>query len=258
MVAAVPYDRAVPATLFGVPSSHPALAAELMLQRKGVEYRRVDLVAGVHRVVLRALGFPGVTVPALRIQGARIQGTRRIALALDSLVPEPPLLPADREHRAAVEAAESWGDEVLQPVPRRIVWAALKRDRSTLATYLEGAHLGIPVSLAATTAPPIVHLAARLNHATDEAVRGDLAALPGLIDRVDRLIDEGVIGGAEPNVADFQIATSVSLLLTMGDTRPYVEGRPAGRLALDLVPAQVGRLPRALPAAWLPPAPAAA
>jgi glutathione S-transferase len=254
----VTYDRPVPATLLGVPASHPSLAAELMLQRKGIEYRRFDLVAGVHRLVLRALGFPEVTVPALRVQGARVQGTRRIALALDSLVPEPPLLPADPQRRAAVEAAESWGDEVLQPVPRRIVWAALKRDRSTLATYLEGAHLGIPVDLAAATAPPVVQLAARLNHATDEAVRRDLAALPGLIDHVDRLIDEGVIGGAEPNVADFQIATSVSLLLTMEDTRPYIEGRPAERLARELVSAQVGHLPRALPAAWLPPLPVAA
>ena len=46
----------------------------------------------------------------------------------------------------------------------------------------------------------------------------DLAALPGLIDRVDELIAQGVIGGAEPNAADYQIATSISLLLTMDDS----------------------------------------
>jgi glutathione S-transferase len=61
---------------------------------------------------------------------------------------------------------------------------------------------------------------------------------------VDELIEEGVIGGSEPNAADFQIATSVSLLLTMDDVRPLIEGRPAERLARDVVPHQPGRMPR--------------
>jgi hypothetical protein len=60
---------------------------------------------------------------------------------------------------------------------------------------------------------------------------------------VDELIERGVIGGAERNAADFQIATSVSLLLTMDDVRPLIEGRPAERLAREVVPHQVGHLP---------------
>ena len=242
----------MPATLFGVPASHPALAAELMLRHKGIEYKRVDFVAGVHRLALRALGFGGVTVPALRLEGARLQGTRRIGLALDALHAEPRLVPRDPELRQAVLRAESWGDEVLQPVPRRLVWASLKRERSTLTTYLEDARLGIPVPLAARMATPVVFLAARLNRATDEAVRRDLGALPALIDRVDELIAEGVIGRPERNLADYQIATSVALLLSMDDLRPMIEGRPAAAHSREVVVRYPGRLPRALPAAWLP------
>jgi glutathione S-transferase len=233
----------VRATLFGVPASHPTLAAELMLRHKGVDFRRIDLVTAAHRGLLRVLGFPSNTVPALRIDGAKVQGSRAIALALDSLIPSPPLFPADPERRAAVMEAEAWGDEVLQPVPRRIVWNALKHDRSELATYLEGARTGIPVGVAARLAPPIAALARRLNNATDENVRRDLDALPGMIDRVDELIEEGTIGGAERNAADFQIGTSVSLLLTMDDIRPIIEGRPAERLARRLVPHQPGHTP---------------
>ena len=240
------------ATLFGVPASHPALAAELMLRRKGVDYRRIDFVAGVHRIVLRALGFPGVTVPALWVEGARLQGTRRIGMALDALHPEPPLVPREPELRDAVLRAEAWADEVLQPVARRLVWASLKRERSTLPTYLEDARLGVPPSLAARMATPVVFLAARLNRATDEAVRRDLAALPGLIERVDELLAEGVIGGPERNLADYQIATSVALLLSMDDTRRLIEGRPAAAHAREVVVRYPGRLPPALPAAWLP------
>jgi glutathione S-transferase len=245
------YDSAVRAILLGVPGSHPALGAELMLARKGVEVRRVDLVSGVHRVLLRALGFPRMTVPAVRLDGQRLQGTRTIALALDALVPAAPLLPADPGHREAVLQAEAWGDEVLQPVPRRLVWAALKRDHSTLETFLEDAHLGIPNALAARTAPPIIRLSARLNRADDEAVRRDLRALPALLDRVDSLLAKGVIGGEQPNVADFQIATSVRLLMTLDDLRGRIEGRPAARHAHEVVPRFPGRIGPVFPPAWL-------
>jgi glutathione S-transferase len=233
----------VRATLFGVPASHPSLAAELMLRHKGVDYRRVDLVTAAHRTLVRALGFPRNTVPALRLDGAKVQGTTEIALALDALVPSPPLFPGDPERRRAVEAAERWANEVLQPVPRRLIWNALKHDRSTLASYLEGSKTGIPTGIAARTAAPIAAAARRYNRATDESARRDLAALPGLIDRVDELIAEGVIGGPERNAADFQIATSVRLLLTMDDVRPLIEGRPAERLAREVVPHQPGHMP---------------
>jgi glutathione S-transferase len=231
------------ATLFGIPSSHPSLTGQLMLEHKGVQVRRIDLVAGAHRAVLRAMGFPGKTVPAIKIDGAKVQGTTKIALALDALIPEAPLFPRDPDRRREVEQAEAWGNEVLQPVPRRLVWNGVGHDRSTLGTYLEGAKLGIPVPVAARVAPPIAMLARRLNHATDENAARDLAALPGMLDRVDELIERGVIGGAERNAADYQIATSISLLLTMDDLRPLIEGRPAGRLAREVVKHQHGHLP---------------
>jgi glutathione S-transferase len=231
------------ATLFGIASSHPSLAGQLMLEHKCVQYRRFDLVPGPHRALLRALGFPGKTVPAVKLDGARVQGTAEIALALDALVPDRPLFPRDPERRREVEQAEAWGNEVLQPVPRRLVWNGMGHDRSEIGTYLEDAKLGIPIPVATRVAPPIAMLARRLNRATDEAAARDLAALPGMLDRVDDLIERGVIGGAERNAADYQIATSISLLLTMDDLRPMIEGRPAGRLAREIVTRQPGHLP---------------
>ena len=133
---------------------------------------------------------------------------------------------------------------MLQPVPRRLIWNALKRDSSTIETYLEGARIGIPSSIAARTAAPFVMASRRFNRATDDNVARDLAALPGMIDRVDELIERGVIGGAERNAADYQIATSVSLLLTMDDVRPLIEARPAERLARDVVKSQPGHMQR--------------
>lgn len=239
------------ATVYALAGSHPVKAALLMLDRKGIEWRRRDLANVVDRPLLRAMGFPGPTVPAVKLDGRKIQTTRALARALDELVPEPPLFPADPDRRASVEAAEQWGDEVLQPVPRRLSWAALKRDRSGLRSFIEGPIMGIPPGLAVATAAPLVYGSAKINKATDDAVRADLLTLPALIDQVDDLIANGVIGGAEPNAADYQIFTSVRLLMCFDDLRPQIESRPAGEQALRLVPHFPGKVPPVFPSEWL-------
>jgi glutathione S-transferase len=248
----------VTAKLYVIPSSHPSRTAQLMLELKGIDCKRVDLMPLISKAALRALGFPGVTVPALKIDGDRIQGSREIARALDRIVPEPPLLPSDPEARGEVEEAEQWGDEVLQGVARRVVWNVLRRDRSPLRSYSAGARLGIPIGLAIKTAAPIVALSARFNEATDDRVREDLAALPGMLDRIDGWIADGVLGNEPPNAADLQIATSVALLMTLDDIRPAIVSRPAGQLAARIDPDFPGRAPALLPATWLEPLRAAA
>ena len=241
------------ATIYVIPGSHPSRTAMAMLDRKGIAYKRVDLMPVISKGVLRAVGFRGTTVPALKLDGRKIQASREIGRELDRLVPEPALYPSDPKALAAVEQAERWGDEVLQPVARRILWNSLRRDRSPLVSYSEGAKLGIPIGLAVKTAAPIVALSARFNEATDENVRADLAALGGLLQRVDDLIAAGTLDGEELNAADFQIAPSVRLAMTMQDLRPLIEERPAGKLAARVQPKLPGDIPPILPPAWLQP-----
>jgi glutathione S-transferase len=238
------------AKLYVIPASHPSRSAMLMLERKGIPYKRVDLIPAISKGILRALRFPGVTVPALKLDGNRIQGSLEIARELDRVQPEPALFPTDPEHRAKVEEAEAWGDE-FQQKPRRLSWWALKRNREPLASYSEGARLGIPVGLAVKTGGPIVALSARFNGSTDENVSADLASLRADLDRIDAWIADGVIGGPEPNAADFQLAPSVALLMTFDDLRPFVESRPCGELAKRIDPDFPGRMPPVFPAEWL-------
>jgi glutathione S-transferase len=238
------------AKLYVIPGSHPSWSATLMLDRKGIPFKRVDLMPVISKGVLKAQRFPGVTVPALKIDGRRVQGSREIARELDHLQPDPPLLPSDPEKRIKVEEAEAWGDE-FQQKPRRFSWWAFKRDRAPMASYSEGARLGIPVGLAVKTGGPIVSLSARFNEATDENVRANLASLPEDLDRIDGWIKEGVMGGGEPNAADFQIAPSVRLAMSFDDLRPYIEQRPAGRLATQILPDFPGRTPPVFPPEWL-------
>ena len=224
-----------------------------MLEHKGIDFKRVDLMPVVSRGVLAALRFPGNTIPSLRIDGRRVTGSREISKALDELQPERPLFPADPAQRVAVEDAERWGDEVVQDAVRRILWNAIKRDRKPLRSFLDGARIGIPHGIAVATAAPIIAAELKLNDVTDEAVEADLAALPGWLDRIDGWIADGVLGGDPPNAADFQIAAGLRLAMTIEDLRPHIESRPAGELAMRLVPDFPGRVPRILPPEWLEP-----
>lgn len=242
------------ARVYGVAGSHPVKAGMLMLAHKGIDAKRTDLPNVVCRPVLRAMGFPGPTVPAVKLDGRKVQTTRALARALDELRPEPPLFPGDPALRAKVEEAERWGDEVLQPVPRRLAWSSpVRRNKSDLIGFFEGPLLGIPPKVALATAGPLLAASAKINNATDEQVRADLAALPGLLDHVDGLIADGVIGAAVRNAADFQIAASVRLLMCFEDVLPAIEGRPAGRLAREVVPDFPGHVPPRLPPEWLAP-----
>jgi glutathione S-transferase len=240
------------ARLFVIPGSHPATTAALMLDFKGIPFRRTDLVPVVSKGVLRAAGFPRVTVPALRIDGERIQGSREIARALDRIRPEPPLFPADPDRRAAVEDAERFGDEELQHPIRQLLWWGFRQEKDNLRAYSEGARLGVPIGLAVKTGGPLVALSARFNEATDANARAALLALPDLLDRVDAYVADGAVGGPEPNAADFQIATSIGLALTLDDLKPAIEPRPCADLARRYVPDYPGHMPPILPPAWLP------
>jgi glutathione S-transferase len=219
-----------------------------MLEHKGIAYHRADLIPALHKPILRALGFGDTTVPALRMNGRRLQHTLEISRALDDLQPDPPLFPSDPAARAAVQEAERWGEETLQPVPRRLTWWALRRDRSPMRSMAQGARLHVPLGLAIKTAQPIVWIEARINRAGDTAIEADLAALPAMLDHVDALIEDGVLGGASPNAADYPIATSVRLLLCFEDLRPAIDRRRAGDYARAVVPDFPGVIPPVLPA----------
>lgn len=243
------------AVLYAIPASHPSAAIERALQLKDVPYRRVELVPVASRALMRAR-YGRAHVPAVRFDdGARVSGSRAIVRELERRAPTPPLLPPrEREReRAQVERAEEWGEEVLQPIARRVIWAALRRCPDAVMSYSEGARLPVPRPAARLSAPLLARLAARVNGASEPMVRADLLALPGHLDRVDGWLADGTLGGDAVNAADLQIAASVRLLQTIADVAPVIDDRPAGALSRRLFPDYPGTTPAgALPSGWLP------
>jgi len=155
--------------------------------------------------------------------------------------------------RAQAAEAEQWGDEVLQPLVRRVLWWALTHSPSALPSYSEGSALPLPRRALLALAPYLTRAERALNKVSDDAVRQDLRRLPGYLDRVDGWIAEGILGGPQPGAADLQIGSSLGLLATVEDVGALIAPRPSGEEARRLFPSWPGRVPKgAVPRDWLP------
>jgi glutathione S-transferase len=233
----------VEAQLYGASLSYPSQAARSMLEHKGIEHDWVKLRPGLHPIQLRLAGFRGGTIPALKLDGQRVVGSRRISSLIDEVKPEPPLFPVDPARRRAVEEAEEWGDTVLQPIPRRLLRWAFRHDRRARVTLARVFEAPRPELAARFMGPMAVFLARRENAGSTERVRADWAALPGHLDHAERLLEDGVIGAPEPNAADFQIGGTLRAMLAFDDYEALVSGRPLEKLARRILPEYPYRIP---------------
>ena len=239
------------ARLFTIPGSHPGLAVRLMLEHKGIDYKAVHLMVGPHAFGMLGRGFQTMTVPALKIDGRRVQGSREISRALDELKPEAPLFPAEPERRQAVEQAERCGEE-FQDLVRRLVLCASRRDPSAFSSVHRHPNPLMRPAQRMSRAF-VIRLASAGHRATDRAGQEDVAALPARLDQIDAWIEQGLLNGPELNAADFQFAPNLSLLMCFEDLAWLVEERPAARLARRLAPEFPGEIRAVLPPAWLEP-----
>lgn len=240
--------------LYVVHGSHPCATVEKALELKGIPYKTVEMIPPSH-ALLQQLRFGARTVPAMLFEdGTKVSGSRALLERLEEMVPQPSVYGADAETQAPVRRAEEWGDEVLQPIARRLLWFAFAKHPQAMPGYQAGSKLpALPPRVVVALAPVITRLEARLNDVDEGNVRSDLKALPAHLDRIDAWIGEGVMGGEQPNAADLQIATTLRLLMTIGDVKPLIAPRPAGALTFRLLEPLPGSVPAGvLPAQWVP------
>src|SRR3954452_967572 len=232
-----------------LPPSHPCATVEAALKLKGLDYERVELQPGPHvEEMARVYGEGRTTVPGVLIDDEPVHGSNAILEHLERLAPEPSLYPDARG--AAVAEAARWGDEVLQDLGRRLPWGALHFRPEAMGSF-GGAGALDPAGT--DYAIPFVRASWKYHRISAVQLAADLAGLPAKLDHVDGLVADGVLAGAAPNAADLQIGATLSVLLTVGDVRPLVEGRPAEHVARRFFDDRPGLVPAgAFPAGWVP------
>src|SRR6476469_4088204 len=126
----------MPAKLYVVHGSHPCVAVRRALELKRVDYKIVEFPPPFH-VPLQRLRFGQRTVPGIVFEnGEKLIGSTAILKRLDQLAPEPRMFPDAR-----VEEAEAWGESVLQPMARRLLWRSFQLDSAPMHGYQAGGKL---------------------------------------------------------------------------------------------------------------------
>ncbi len=238
-------------TLHILPPSHPCKAVEAALRIKGLDAEIVTLNAGPHNAEIEAIyGEGNRTVPGMLVDGEPVHGSRAILARLEELAPEPSLYPEPIAD--AVREAEAWGDGNLQDLGRRLPWGALHFRPEAMGTFGgPGAPALDPAGV--DFAIGFVHRSWKYHGISAVRLAEDLAGFPALIDHIDQLAADGIVGGEQPTAADLQIGATLLVLLTLGDLRPLIEGRPAEQLARRWFDEYPGDVPAgAFPAGWVP------
>ena len=215
------------ATLYAIPGSHAVRTGELMLEHKGIDFRRVNFPPGPHRVLVRLMGFKGDRVPAVKFDdGRRAQGTRELPRVLDELVPEPRLVPDDPR---ALEA-ERWADDVLQQWARRMVASAGARDPDALAGRGADGRLGVLLTRHERPRRTVARAVLMAFRVTKEQLRDDRERTGEILDKVDGWVAEGVLNGDELRSPDLAIASSLALVEYIVALQPELRRRPLMKL----------------------------
>ena len=215
------------ATLYGIPGSHAVRTGELMLEHKGLEFRRVNFPPGPHRVLVRVMGFEGDRVPAVKFEdGRRAQGTRELPRVLDELVPEPRLVPDDPR---ALEA-ERWADHVLQQWARRMVASAGAHDPDALAGRGAEGRLGVLLMRHDVPRRVVARAVLMVFRANKEQLREDRERTGEILDQVDAWIADGVLNGDELRSPDLAVASSLALVEYIVALQPELRRRPLNEL----------------------------
>ena len=242
------------AKLYWFPVSHPSQAVKREMELKGIPYELAGVLPGNQGIHLRLAGFRGGTVPAVKLDGRRVQGSLAIARELEAIQPEPPLFPSDPGERARIEELERWGDDELQNVPRRILRWGLTQDVGLRRWMAEDAGVPAPGAVARVSGLNARFYARAAS--TDEATARRLVGeLPATLDRIDALLADGTISAATPNAAAFQILCTVRALGGFSDFEPIIAGRPCDLAARELFPEDFTKtpVPPFVPRDWLPP-----
>jgi glutathione S-transferase len=235
--------------LHAIPYSHPCLAVIAVLDRHGLEYETVDLISGSHAEKIESVYGEGKrTVPGLLVDGEPVHGTTAIFEKLDELVDDADLYPA--AVAAAIREAERGVAEDIQTAARDLVWGALHFRPEALGTFAGAG----PLDPAGTDfSIKLLRGAWRYISLTAERIAARLAELPEQLDIVDELIEGGAVGGDEPTALDYQLGSSLHLLVQIGDLRPLIAGRPAEALIDSWFERGPADIPAgAFPAGWVP------
>ncbi|MBW4616920.1 MAG: glutathione S-transferase family protein [Desmonostoc vinosum HA7617-LM4] len=193
----------------------------LILDYKGLEYRKIEVTPGIGQVELFRLTGQK-QVPVLKDGNKYIADSTEIAKYLDLEYPERPLIPINPKQRGLCLLIEEWADESIGIKGRKALFSAISQNQSfrksllptstpdVLKTLVEG----VPTDL-------LTVLGFGVGYSPD-AIRSAIADLKQDLEALTLLLaDSPYLTGDEPTLADLTVA-GLSILLKFPDG-PYLD-----------------------------------
>jgi glutathione S-transferase len=188
--------------LYQFEMSHYAEKVRLILDYKGLEYRKIEVTPGIGQLdVMRLSGQR--QVPVLKDGSEVIADSTAIAEYLDKTYPERLVIPNDPKLRGLCLIMEQWADEVFGINARKCLISAISQDPSFRAATLPASTpdllknlvSSVPGDLFGGLGVDVIGL-----KAAKDAMKRDLAALCFILLEQPYLITD------QPTLADFAVA----------------------------------------------------
>jgi glutathione S-transferase len=193
----------------------------LILDYKGLEYRKIEVTPGIGQVELFRLTGQK-QVPVLKDGSRYIVDSTEIAKYLDSQYPERPLLPEDPKKRGLALLIEEWADESIGVKSRKALFSAISQDQNFRKSLLPTSTPDIFKNLVEGVPSDFLTILGFGVGYSPDVVKSAIADLKQDLEALTLLLaDSPYLLGDEPSLADLAVA-GLSILLKFPEG-PYLD-----------------------------------
>lgn len=186
--------------------SHYVEKVRLILDYKGLAYRKIEVTPGIGQIDLFRLSGQR-QVPVLKDGNEIIADSTAIAEYLDRKYPEKPVIPSDLKQRGLCLLMEQWADESIGLNARKVMIGALNQNQTFRTAFLPSSTPDIVKSLLGAVPSEFLSILGQgvgfgpdtIQEATD-AIKRDLTSLCFILREQPYLVTD------QPTLADFAVA----------------------------------------------------
>ncbi|MGD1938935.1 MAG: glutathione S-transferase family protein [Cyanophyceae cyanobacterium] len=201
----------------------------LILDYKGIDYRKIEVTPGVGQVDVYRLSGQR-QVPVLKDGEQVISDSTAIAKYLDETYPTKPIIPLEVKAKGLTLMMEEWADEAIVPNARKLVLLALRGDTEFRTGWLPSGTPDIVKNIIGSVPGEIFDAVGAGVGVGPDAIAAARRSLHQDLESLCLILaDSAYLTGNEPTLADFAVASaSIYLKIPRGnylDIPTSVQGR---------------------------------
>jgi glutathione S-transferase len=201
--------------------SHYCEKVRLILDYKGLEYRKIEVTPGIGQIELFRLTGQQ-QVPVLKHGNKYIADSTAIAKYLDVEYPDRPLIPTDPKKRALTLLIEELADESIGIKGRKALFSAISQDQNFRKSLLPNSTPDILKSLVQGVPSDFLTVLGFGVGYSPDVIKLAIADLKQDLEALTLLLaDSPYLTGDEPTLADLAVA-GLSMLLKFPEG-PYLD-----------------------------------